>query len=174
MMRGISSFAELCTVFWQVADIHQFLKMIFLFRNGCGSFNMYWIFCHLCCSHIFSLPCGISFKMLVPHIFIHFLFSCFYLSENRPPRRENRTERPPRLDRKDNEDRPRSDRRREDRGSSSGDNRDRRDREDRPESARRGRGRGGFRGGGGGGRGRGGFDRPGKREYDRHSGSEKT
>lgn len=43
---------------------------------------------------------------------------------------------------------------------------------DRPES---GRGRGGFgRGRGRGGRGRGGFDRFGKRDFDRHSGSDKT
>lgn len=48
--------------------------------------------------------------------------------------------------------------------------RDRPDRGDRPEGFRgRGRGRGGR-----GGRGRGGFDRFGKREFDRHSGSEKT
>lgn len=49
--------------------------------------------------------------------------------------------------------------------------RDRTDRADRPEGGLRGRGRGR---GGRGGRGRGGFDRFGKREFDRHSGSEKT
>lgn len=66
-------------------------------------------------------------------------------------------------------------------GDSSSDNKKPRDRDENREArggardGRDGRGRGGFRGRGRGrGGGRGGFDNRGKREYDRHSGSDKT
>jgi len=102
-------------------------------------------------------------------------------AQGQPPRRENATEKPPRF--RQNENAPQRERRpprdeNRDQPRVDGDSRPERSepRGDREEFHGRGGGfrRGGGRGGRGGRTEEGGFDRFGKREFDRHSGSDRT